>query len=252
LRRALYEQRVQRWRTWSKRGGPFVAIAALIGVALALSPRSSDVPSTCYGNTSRGALRNGWRLPRNGANFRAYSLLGWGAGRTFVHSTVHAVVLDAYQRLAVSQPEYRFVYGETGWAEGGSFEPHRTHENGLSVDFMVPVRDASGAIVELPSSPLDKLGYAHEFDAAGKLGALRIDFEALALHLAELERSAARQRVKVGRVIFDPQLRAQLASTKVWPDIESLPFMLKPAWIRHDEHYHVDFDVPCQPLARLP
>ena len=241
-----FKRRRARWLA----GGALVVVA-LFGVVAWISGSSSDRPSTCFGTTSGGALGDAWKLPRSGTNFRAYSTLGWLAGRTFVHSAVHDVVLDAYQRLASAHPKYTFVYGETGFESGGSFKPHRTHQNGLSVDFMVPVRDVSGAVVELPTSPLQKFGYALEFDETGKLGELRIDFEAIAWHLAELKRAAASRHVRIARVIFDVKLRARLLSTRAWPEIRDLPFSTKPPWIRHDEHYHVDFDVPCRPLASL-
>lgn len=213
-----------------------------------MSGWSSDQPSTCLGTSSRGALRDAWKLPRSGANFRAYSDVGWLLGRTFVHSRVHAVVLGAYARLAASDPAYPFVYGETGWAGGGRFRPHRTHQNGLAVDFMVPVRDSSGAVRELPTSPFHEFGYGLEFDKAGRLGDLRIDFAAIARHLSALKRAAASERVKIVRVIFEPELLPHLRVTPAWQDIADLPFMRKPAWIRHDEHYHVDFEVACQAL----
>ena len=225
-----------------------VALLGVLGALAWTSGSSSDRPSTCLGSGSRGALREAWKLPRSGTNFRAYSDLGWLLGRTFVHSAVHHVVIDAYQRLATAHPEYEFVYGETGFESGGSFEPHRTHQNGLSVDFMVPARDASGAVVELPTSVFRKFGYGLEFDDAGKLGDLRIDFEAVALHLAELSRSARGRRLGIARVIFEPKLRAHLTRTRSWAQIKDLPFMTKHAWIRHDEHYHVDFELPCRPL----
>ena len=237
-----------------RRGWWWVGGVALVGMLTAIawsSGTSSDRPSTCFGTSSRGGLRDAWKLPRSGANFRAYSDLGWLLGRTFVHSAVHQVVLDAYGRLAAAHPEYQFVYGETGHASGGSLEPHRTHQNGLSVDFMVPVRDGSGASVELPTSVFRKFGYGLEFDDAGTLGELRIDFEAMALHLAELKRSAKARRLPIARVIFDPKLRAHLARTRAWAQIRDLPFMTKPAWIRHDEHYHVDFATACRPLGEL-
>lgn len=228
--------------------GGAVAMLGVLGALAWTSGSSSDRPSTCFGSVSRGALREAWKLPRSGTNFRAYSDLGWLLGRTFVHSAVHQVVIDAYQRLATARPEHEFVYGETGFESGGSFEPHRTHQNGVSVDFMVPVRDASGAVVELPTSVFRKFGYGLEFDDAGKLGDLRIDFEAMALHLAELKRSAKRRRIRIARVIFDPELRSLLARTPTWVEIKDLPFMTKPPWVRHDEHYHVDFELPCRPL----
>lgn len=238
-------------RVWRKRGWVlFGCVVVTFGALMLTGGRSSDRASTCFGTSAQGALRDGWKLPRAGTNFRAYSDLGWVAGRTFVHSTVHEIVVDAYQRLAVTHPEYRFVYGETGFAEGGSFKPHRTHQNGVSVDFMVPLRDTAGAIVDTPTSVTDKFGYALEFDSAGKLDELQIDFEAIAFHLAQLKQSAASRRTRIARVIFDPKLRRRLVGTRAWSDIKDLPFMTKQAWIRHDEHYHVDFEVPCRPFAQ--
>jgi penicillin-insensitive murein endopeptidase len=29
---------------------------------------------------------------------------------------------------------------------------------------------------------------------------------------------------------------------------QNLRFMKNKPWVRHDEHYHVDFAVPCKPL----
>lgn len=235
--------------SWPRRYAPWVlaALAAASGLAW-LSGSSSDRPSTCLGSSSRGALRDAWKLPRSGANFRVYSDLGWLTGRTFVHSTVHGIVLDAYHRVHIREPDYEFVYGETGFESGGSFKPHRTHQNGLSIDFMVPVRDAAGASVELPTPTLRKFGYGLEFDDSGRLGELRIDFEALALHLVELKRAAARRQIRIARVIFDPKLRVHLTRTRSWSELRNLPFMAKAAWVRHDEHYHVDFELPCRPL----
>ncbi len=44
--------------------------------------------STCRGDVVRGFLLGGTRVPYAGDNFRAYSFLGFLAGRTFVHSAV--------------------------------------------------------------------------------------------------------------------------------------------------------------------
>lgn len=234
------------------------AAGAILGVsALAwASGWSSDHSSTCYGAGSQGALRDAWKLPLRGSNFRAYDAVPWLLGRTFVHSAVYDIVTDAFAMLAESHGETTFVYGETGFARGGRFRPHRTHQVGLSVDFMVPVRDAAGPR-ELPTSAFDKWGYANEFDAAGKLlgteagGELSIDFEALAAYLAALKRGAAIHHLRIERVIFDAPLREHLTTTRAWPDIAELPFNVKEPWIRHDEHFHVDFDVPCRPLSDL-
>ena len=63
---------------------------------------------------------------------------------------VAAVIEAAYASLAVSDPAKKYVYGESGWPAGGRIRPHRTHQNGTAVDFMVPVVDATGRSVPFP------------------------------------------------------------------------------------------------------
>lgn len=208
---------------------------------------SAQEPSTCYGTTSNGALENGWKLPADGQNFSAYSLVGSLAGRTFVHSDVHAVVIESYAALARSMPDKIYVYGETGKMTGGEFRPHKTHQNGLSVDFMVPVADRSGRSIRLPTGVFNRWGYDLEFDADGRLDDIRIDAEAMAEHLYELDRSAKRRGMNIRRVIFDPELQPLLRGTSRWPYLrDNLRFSERRSWVRHDEHYHVDFDVACR------
>jgi penicillin-insensitive murein DD-endopeptidase len=97
--------------------------------------------SMCYGTPEKGRLGHGVQLPPEGKNFQAYSWLGDQIGRTYVHSKVRDVVISSYEALEGSAPETIYVYGETGWPSGGRFRPHKTHQNGLSVDFMVPITD---------------------------------------------------------------------------------------------------------------
>lgn len=205
--------------------------------------------SVCYGTTSNGRLAYGCEMPKSGVNFSAYSTVARWLGRTWVHCDVAAVVDSAYGALAESHPDKRYVYGETGFRQGGEFKPHKTHRNGLSVDFMTPVLDADGRSVPLPTGVTNKYGYDIEFDASGNYDDLRIDYEALAAHLAALRRAAEEQGIGIWRVIFDPGLRPELEKTGAWPAIKDLKFSTKRSWVRHDEHYHVDFETDCQPLS---
>lgn len=124
---------------------------------------SFSVASTCYGTVAQGLLEQCVQLPSQGANFEAYSSLGVRMGRTFVHAAVSEVVVDAYRALEQSAPGKLFVYGETGLTGGGPMPPHKTHQSGLSVDFMVPVLNAAGASVPLPGTLANKFGDSIEF-----------------------------------------------------------------------------------------
>jgi len=230
------------------RAGSFPASAGLLVSILSAGVQAE---STCYGTPNQGRIENAVQLPPEGANFRAYSSLGVGLGRTYVHSAVRDAVIKAYAALTRQAPGKVFVYGETGWQAGGRFRPHRTHQNGLSVDFFVPVKDAQGQSVALPVNPLNKFGYGIEFDASGHWEDLSIDFEAMGEHLYQLHVAAKRAGAPVARVIFDPPYLPTLFATRHGGFLQqNLNFMKSPAWVRHDEHYHVDFAYPCKPLAQ--
>lgn len=207
--------------------------------------------SACYGSTARGRLEQGVQLPEAGSNFSSYSALGIRLGRTYVHDRVRDVVVAAYAALARLHPGKTFVYGETGKAEGGPFPPHRSHQNGLSVDFFVPVTDAAGQSVALPTPANEKFGYAIEFDADARYGDYRIDFEALGEHLYQLHLAARQAGIGIAQVILDPRYHTRLFATRHGDVLKrEIPFMKRNAWVRHDEHYHVDFALPCRPLTR--
>jgi len=208
---------------------------------------ASEQESTCYGSTDKGRLENGWQLPKSGKNYQSYSTLCDLVGRNYVHSKVHEVVLEAYKILDQRVPNKFYVYGETGWAKGGQFKPHKSHQNGLSVDFFVPVLNSKGVSVPLPIGPHNKFGYSIEFDSKGKYSNYTIDFEAMAAHLLAIKQASDRNGIKVWRVIFDSELQKLLFKTSKGPELQAaFTFSKKKPWIRHDEHYHIDFIVPCK------
>lgn len=88
-----------------------------------------------------------------------------------------------------------------------------------------------------------------QFDSKGRLDDLKIDFEAVAEHLYQLHVASKAGGFDIWRVIFDPELQPFLQDSPRWPYLsENLQFSTKRSWVRHDEHFHVDFDVTCKPL----
>lgn len=223
-----------------RRLAAFALLSALAG------PAAAD--SQCFGTVARGRIEGSVALPTAGPNFTPYSRLGASLGRTHVHAKVADIVTDTYAELAKRSPDIHYVYGETGWPSGGRFRPHRSHQNGLSVDFFVPVRDASGKSAPLPTDLGDKFGYDIEFDADARWHEYRIDFAALAEHLYELHRATKARGLGITQVIFDTPYLPRLFATPRGAYLQQhLVFMKAKPWVRHDEHYHVDFAVPCKP-----
>lgn len=227
----------------------FLVLLATSGV-LAFLALENDKDSVCYGDTNNGRLENSKRLPFSGVNYSAYWSVGWLLGRANMHGTPREIAQTAYRRLAESQPDLTFVYGESGWPWGGRFWPHRTHQNGLSVDFVVPVRDDAGRSVPFPR-PMWRGGfYSVDIDPDGRFGPYRIDFKGMASHLAALQSVAAARGIRIRRIIFDPTLQPLLFATTEGARLQrQMSFSRNPSWFRHDAHYHVDFDLPCRPMT---
>lgn len=199
----------------------------------------NNKPSIVQGSVANGSIKNAKRMYFRGDNFTTYSFVCYLAGRTFVHDKVRKTMVDSYQSCKESCPDITFIVGETGHPNGGHFPPHRTHRNGMSVDFMTPLLKNKKAY---RSNHLFNLwGYRYEFDNEGKKGNLEIDYETMARHLIALEKAAKQNGLKIQKVIFDPVLRPYLLATASGKKIKHLPYTKNRVIIRHDDHYHVDF-----------
>lgn len=224
----------------------FLGSGVALYVAWVAWTATRDEASACYGNPRNGRLENAKQMPAWGENYRAYSYALWLLGRASMHGSVRDVVEAAYADVAATNPELRFVYGEAAWPWGGQLWPHKTHRNGLSVDFFVPVRTDSGAVDELTTQIYNRWGYDAHFDNSGKAGGTVIDFDAIAKHLSAIAKAARERGVGISLVILENELRQVLLSDPARAAlVAGLPFSEKRAWVRHDNHYHIDFDVPC-------
>ncbi|RZI58508.1 MAG: replication initiation protein [Rubrivivax sp.] len=222
-------------------------------MAIACLPSIGAAESRCFGTVANGRIADSIRLPLSGPNFSAYSTIAAGAGRTYVHSSVARIVERSYRTLETALPGTVFVYGETGLADGGRFKPHRTHQNGTSVDFFVLVRNGQDRSVPLPTPVTQRFGYDIEFDKEARQGEYRIDFEAMAEHLYQLDVAAKAEGTGIAQVIFDRAYLPKLFATKRGPWLEKhLSFMRSKPWVRHDEHYHVDFAIRCKAASTAP
>lgn len=205
--------------------------------------------SVCYGTTSNGKLKEGVALPLEGGNFVSYGKDDpLFFDRIYVHSEVRKILLSTYKVLENSLPGRVYKYAETGFVDGGEFKPHRTHKNGLSVDHMVPVlRD--GKSVHLPTVRENRMGYDIEFDINGNFEDYQIDYNSLATFLMELHKQTVSHGYGIKKIIFDPEMQASLFSATNGEYLKNnILFSKKRAWVRHDEHIHIDFNIPCQSM----
>jgi penicillin-insensitive murein endopeptidase len=208
---------------------------------------SDGKASKASGTASSGSLRNGKLLPWCGTNWSYFDVSSYKSGRAFLHSKALDATLKTYKRMESLIPGRQFKIMECSRKEGGEMKPHRTHRNGLSIDFMMPkLKDGQ------PYYGLDDKGQSHyllAFDDSGRLKrnkAITLDFETIALHLLTLDKEARKKGLYIKKVIINTNLKTELYSGKHGKKLKSSGIyvvkLLEPMInALHDEHYHVDF-----------
>jgi len=156
------------------------------------------------GTRSNGKLENAYLFSYSGNNFKYFSWLSYYAmDNGYIHSKVHNALIDAYQICEKTCPNTQFKVMECANKKGGKMRLHRTHQNGMSVDFMVP-KIKNNRQYKL----YDQLGLFHyllNFTKDGKLKnneKVSIDFETTAKHILALDDAAKKNGLVIKRVIL--------------------------------------------------
>ena len=204
-------------------------------------------PSISDGTVSNGTLKNGRLIPFSGKNYHYFDSLSYLSSRGFMHEKVLKTVLGAYTELESFHPERHFCIMECSHIHGGQLFPHRTHQNGLSVDFMMPKLQNGNAYYGL-----DDLGANHymlTFDENGRYSedpTIELDFNTIALHILQLQKAAKTNGLTIQKVIINTSLKDELFATENGKILKKsgiyIVLNLSPLINSvHDDHFHVDF-----------
>lgn len=206
--------------------------------------------SKAIGSPGNGKLENPHLMPYSGENFRYFSPLSYYIlDDAYLHSRVQTTLLTAYQECEKTCADTKFRVMECANKDGGKMWLHRTHQNGLSVDFMVPKKQGAKQ-----SKMLDWLGLWHyllEFTDEGKSKLnqnIKIDFETMGKHILALDRAARKNGLKINKVILKIELKDDFYATESGKKVKqkgiyfarSLSDIVNKV---HDDHYHIDFEI---------
>ena len=204
--------------------------------------------SISNGKVNSGSLENGRKFPFKGVNFKYFSPISYSLlNRAWVHAKVLDVSLKSYEICLQKIPERKFLLMECSERNGGKMFPHRTHQNGTSIDFGTPMLK-EGKPYYLHHH-IGIFHYAMKFNSKGvsKLNKkVSIDFETMAQHLLILEKTARKKGMYIKKVIFKIDLKDDLFKSQSGKKLKKsgIYFARKlPKFIDevHDDHYHVDF-----------
>ncbi len=224
-------------------------IAAVVVAAPHLFQRNGG-ESISRGTAGNGSFTNSYLLHYRTGNVSYFSPVSYFLmGNGYVHSRLYRTLEGTYSECEKTCQGIRFRIMECSAKRGEKLTLHKTHQNGLSVDFMVP-KVKNGRQSRL----FDRIGLWHyllEFDEEGKLELDQntcIDFETMGKHILALDDAARSNGLFIKKVILKINLKDDLFQTVPGREIRrrGIPFAksLPPAVDRlHDDHYHVDFGV---------
>jgi penicillin-insensitive murein endopeptidase len=208
-----------------------------------------SIPSKSNGSVSNGTLVNGTLIPFSGPNYAYFDSTSYLSGRAFMHQHVAKTLLGSFSSLEILLPQRNFKVMECSNEHGGKMYPHRTHQNGTSVDLMMP-KQKNGT----PYYGLDDKGGNHyflDFDDNGvytKDPSISLDFDVLGQQLLELNKIAKKNGLKIKKVILKMELRDELYASKHGKELKAsgiyITRNLTPIInMLHDDHFHVDFEI---------
>jgi penicillin-insensitive murein endopeptidase len=204
--------------------------------------------SVSKGTVSNGKLNNAVLFPPKGNNYNYFAEQSYLKGRAFVNSEVKDILINALGTLEKTVPDQQFQIMEIAHEYGGELWPHRTHQKGTSVDFMLPKMKAD----EVDYS-LDQKGISHYFlnsDDNGvydKSGGVSINFERTAKEILALNEAALLNGWEIKKVIFKVELLDELFKTNSGEKLKKQKVYFAKSLTKkvneaHDDHFHVDFE----------
>lgn len=208
-------------------------------------------PSKSIGKVNNGSLINGVKFKYKQNNhsyfsFTSYYLLH----RAYVHEKVQTITLKAYEKLNKKYPKQKWGIMECSRPHGGKMNPHRTHQNGTSIDFMTPFKWVKSNKQYRGRAHLGVWHYLLNFDKDGYLNKyknVQIDFNMIAEHILTLNTEAKKQGWKIKKVILKINLKDNLFQTVAGKNLKKTgiyfaKYLTPMVDNVHDDHYHIDFE----------
>mgnify|MGYP000607180021 CR=1 FL=1 len=111
-----------------------------LGAKNIIDRKEFEGESKSIGKVNNGKLVNGRKFPYNGENYQYFSPFSYYIlNRAWTHSKIVDITLETYKECENKIPHHQFLLMECSKKNGGKMKPHRTHQNGTSIDFGTPL-----------------------------------------------------------------------------------------------------------------
>jgi len=210
--------------------------------------KGNSLESISLGTVGKGSLINGKLIPFNGKNFQYFDTNSYLSGPAYVNNKVLKTILHSYRALDSVDIHRKFYIMECSPKNGGNLFPHKTHQNGLSVDFIMPLIKNNK-----PYYGLDTIGTTYYFITFNQNGrynkdtTVSIDFNLVAQQILTLEKSANIYGLRIAKVIINTFFKEELFATTFGKELKNSGIYIVKNLDNytnnfHDDHFHIDFE----------
>jgi penicillin-insensitive murein DD-endopeptidase len=205
--------------------------------------------SISKGSVGKGSLDSACLLPYEGGNYKYFSKRSYIYGRAFVNLKVEEILTASFDTLASLCPKRTFYIMEGSNEHGGKIDPHRTHQNGTSIDLMIPLKKQGEIYTKLDTIDVDH--YLLKFNTDGQWLedlSVEIDFETLALEILTIQQQAKLKGCSIQKVILNTNLQDELFETSYGQKLRESGIYFTKNLDKiindlHDDHIHIDFNI---------
>lgn len=216
----------------------FLFLRVFPGTLLLLD--SSD-PSISVGTPGKGSIENSRRLPFQ-SDYKTYSFMGYLMGRTYVHHQLKDVIIETYDLLNEKFPKWQFFIGDCGLKEGGPIAFHKEKQNGLQVDFLVPMNKDGKPYNE--SSLFNKWNYGLTLGEDGTFDGATVDLSVLGSHISTLHSVCTKHGLAIKKIEMHPDMRKALLGKKLASLLKNiLGRAIKKENLKYPAYYTVTFEI---------
>jgi len=211
-----------------------------------------EIKSISVGSVKNGSLKNGTKFSYKGKNYSYFSSTSYFIlSRCYVNDRVKNVTVKSYKNLNKIFPKQKWGIMECSRKNGGKMKPHRTHQNGTSIDFMTPMKWVKSNKQFRWKAHLGVWHYLINFDKDGYLNKrkkVQIDFDMIAYHILELNKEAKAEGLYIKKVLLKINLKDNLFKSKLGAKLKKTgiyfaKYLTPMIDNMHDDHYHIDFGI---------
>lgn len=190
-----------------------------------------------------------YKLPYRGENYKFYGTLSYHIfGKAYAEWKVHNAIIESFKISETNCVNIHFKILRGASRSSRKLLPYVERKSGFYADFMCPIKKGG-----IPIKYYYHTRFFHYFIKYNNKGQVKtnkkfkIDFEAMAQYIINLDDASKIYGLKIKRIVFDRRFLKQLYKSKSGEELKKrnlyfAKYLSKKINRKYDDIFHVDFE----------